>query len=183
MQYMPPMARTVHEFWFRELGPQDWFSKNDELDCRIERQFGHLIPAACRGQLTDWRNCLRGRLAEILVLDQFARNVYRGQALAFTGDDLALSLAREAIQIGVAELNRSERRFIYMPFMHSERLVDHDDALVLFSEPGMDKELDYEQHHRAILERFGRYPHRNEALGRISTTAEKEFLKQPGSSF
>lgn len=183
MRYMSATAQMVHEFWFHELGPQDWFSKNSALDRHIEHRFGHLVPAACRGELADWRNCLRGRLAEILVLDQFARNIYRGQARAFAGDNLALALAREAIHTGVMDLTLSERQFIYMPFMHSECLADHDKALILFSEPGMEKELDYERRHRAILERFGRYPHRNEALGRSSTAEEKAFLKQPGSSF
>jgi uncharacterized protein (DUF924 family) len=118
------------------------------------------------------------------VLDQFSRNVYRGSSEAFAGDDLALDLAKAAIEAGGLErLSANERAFVYMPFMHSESLAEHDRALELFSEPGLEHQLKYEHAHRNILKRFGRYPHRNEALGRASTTEELAFLQESGSSF
>lgn len=180
----PEPAREVHSFWFDTLGPRDWFAKNDKLDRRIAAEFGALIPAARHDELSWWRVTPTGRLAEILVLDQFARNVFRDQAEAFAGDDKARQLAREAIDSGAAKaLSVSERAFVYMPFMHSESLADHELALTLFAEPGLEDQLYYEHRHREILQRFGRYPHRNAALGRENTAEESEFLKQPGSSF
>ncbi|HET7314503.1 DUF924 family protein [Salinisphaera sp.] len=180
----PTLAREVHEFWFDTLAPRDWFTADAKLDRRIAAEFGALIPTARAGALDFWRGSPTGRLAEILVLDQFARNVFRGHAEAFAGDPLALSLAKQAVETGAAgELPARERAFLYMPFMHSESLADHDRALALFSEPGLEKQLGHEKRHRAVLERFGRYPQRNAALGRESTPEETAFLAESGAGF
>jgi len=123
-----------------------------------------------------------GRLAEILVLDQFSRHIHRDTPGAFAQDPMALALAQEAVALGIdQDLEKSRRHFLYMPYMHSESLVIHDRALELFEALGV--AVDFEIRHRDIIERFGRYPHRNETLGRKSTAEEIEFLKQPGSSF
>ncbi|WP_110669829.1 DUF924 family protein [Salinicola halophilus] len=186
---MPDSARLatpadVLAFWFEELAPKQWFKKDPALDRTIAERFGDTLAAAGRGECQAWRIGAEGRVAEILVLDQFSRNVYRDTPAAFAQDPLALSLAKALIDRGGdARLPTPRRVFAYMPFMHSETLADHDRALELFAQPGMEKELRYEQRHREILERFGRYPHRNAIIDRESTPAEVEFLRQPGSSF
>ncbi|AWN17273.1 DUF924 family protein [Salinisphaera sp. LB1] len=180
----PAPAREVHAFWFDILEPRDWFTANSRLDRRIAAEFGALIPAARAETLAYWRVSPTGRLAEILVLDQFSRNVFRGHAEAFAGDELALALAKKAIEAGAPrDLAADERAFVYMPFMHSESLAEHDRALDLFSEPGLAHYLEHEHKHRAVLERFGRYPQRNAALGRANTDEEAAFLSEPGSGF
>ncbi len=181
-----PLAtpQQILDFWFTELTPKHWFRKDPTLDGEIASRFGDTLIAAARGETADWRREPRGRVAEILVLDQFSRNVYRDTPGAFAQDPVALTLAQELISRGEDEtLPLIQRIFVYMPFMHSESRVIHDHALRLFDQPGMEDQLDYEQRHRAIIERFGRYPHRNAMLGRESTPEEREFLGQPGSSF
>ncbi len=177
-------ARRVLEFWFEELTPGQWFRKDPDLDVAIRRRFGATLEAARRAELWTWRGSARGRLAEVIVLDQFSRHIHRDGAEAFAGDDLALVLAQEAVLAGLdASLSDAERAFLYMPYMHSESLVVHDEALRLFARPGLEDNLRFERRHRDILVRFGRYPHRNALLGRISTEEELAFLAGPGSSF
>lgn len=182
----PPDSRPddVLIFWFETLKPRQWFRRDAALDQTITQRFGALLTAARDGELAHWRNEKRGRLAEIIVIDQFSRNVYRNDPRAFSHDAQALVLAQEAVgqQVDV-HLSLQERAFLYMPWMHSESLVIHQHALVLFDQPGLETHLDVERRHLAILERFGRYPHRNQALGRISTPEEIAFLETPGSSF
>lgn len=182
----------VLEYWFNELTPADWFAKSDALDAKITSRFGKVLEACAAGECWQWRahdaagvgTGGLGRLAEILVLDQFSRNVYRNDARAFAQDSMALALAQEAVALGVdAAMNASQRAFLYMPYMHSESLVVHDEAMRLFNQPGLETNYEFEIKHREIIERFGRYPHRNALLGRASTPAELEFLSQPGSSF
>lgn len=176
--------QDIHAFWFETLAPEDWFTPNPKLDRRIAASFGALVLTAPTGMLASWRTSAVGRLTEILALDQFPRNIYRGRAEAYHGDALALQMAKEAIAASApCELSAEERAFVYMPFMHSESLAEHERALELFSEPGLDNQLKHEQRHRAILERFGRYPQRNAALGRESTAEEAAFLSEPGSGF
>ena len=123
-------------------------------------------------------------MAEIIVLDQFSRNIYRDQAQAFAYDSLALALAQEAISLQLdAQLSPEQRSFLYMPFMHSESKLMHEYALKLFQRLGNEINLSFEKKHKIIIDRFGRYPHRNEILGRTSTAEELEFLTQPNSSF
>ena len=180
----PVDAEAVLRFWFVELEPRDWWRKDPELDQRIASRFGALLETAAAGALVEWRTTPRGRLAEIIVLDQFSRNIHRGSAEAFANDALALRLAEEAVATGAAlELPVEERRFVYMPYMHSESAAVHETAMRLFATPGLEKNLDFERRHKAVIDRFGRFPHRNALLGRESTAEEIEFLKQPGSSF
>jgi len=177
-------AEDILDFWFNELSKAQWFAKDDELDETITQRFSATLAAAAQCELFHWRESATGRLAEIIVLDQFSRNVYRDQAAAFANDSIALALAQEAVQLGVdAQLTTEQKAFLYMPYMHSESLVIHDVAMQLYDQPGLEYNLEFEVKHRDIIVRFGRYPHRNALLGRQSTTEEQEFLTQPGSSF
>jgi len=175
---------AILSFWFETLQPADWFRKSERLDKQIGGKFGNLHGAACRGELYAWRTGPAGRLAEIILLDQFSRNLYRDTPLAFAQDRQALVLAQEAVLSHADRaLEPRQRGFFYMPFMHSESPAIHEWALELFSQPGLENQLPYEKDHKAIIDRFGRYPHRNVILGRTSSDEEKAFLKEPGSSF
>ena len=177
-------ADALLDFWFRELTPAQWFRKDDALDAHIHERFRDTHREAAAGELWQWRGSAAGRLAEILVLDQFSRNLYRDRPQAFAQDATALVLAQEAVAQGAdRELDVTQRVFLYMPYMHSESLKVHDEALRLFDQPGMEESLRFEHRHRDILLRFGRYPHRNAILGRDSTPEEEAFLAQPGSGF
>ncbi len=174
----------VINFWFVEISPEFWFKKDEAFDQRLIQNYSDCYWAASRGELSHWRNSAEGRLAEIIVLDQFARNMFRGQAQAFLYDNLALILAQEAINLKLDEpLIASKKAFMYMPFMHSESPLIHQQAVKLFSQPGLENNLNFEHKHFDIIKQFGRYPHRNETLGRQSSEAEIEFLSRPGSSF
>jgi len=178
------MHQEILKFWFEELDPKQWWVKDLELDQLIIARFSEIHARAVRCELSAWRKNSSGRLAEIIVLDQFSRNMFRGSPLSFAYDPLALALSQEAISAGADQLlSPVERNFIYMPFMHSESLQIHEDALELFRRNGQQGNFEYELKHKAIIERFGRYPHRNQVLGRASTESELEFLRQPGSSF
>ena len=140
--------------------------------------------AAARGELWAWRETASGRLAEIIVLDQFSRNIYRDTPLSFAQDAQALTLAQKLVATALdKKLPIDQRAFAYMPYMHSESPKVHEQAVALFSQPGLEDNLSYELRHKAVIERFGRFPHRNAILGRASTAQELEFLKQPGSAF
>ena len=176
--------QEVIDFWFTELTPKQWFAKSDELDLHCSQQFKTTLDAAAASELWSWRETPLGRLAEIIVLDQFSRNIYRDTPQAFSQDPLALALAQEAVHHGYdKQLNNDERGFLLMPYMHSESIQVHEEALKLFAEPGLESKYDYEVRHKQIVDRFGRYPHRNSILGRESTAEEVAFLEQPGSSF
>jgi len=175
---------AVLHFWFEESSPRLWFQKDDDFDTEIRKRFGKLYAQAINGGLSGWRTSARGRLAEIIVLDQFSRNLHRESPHAFSHDGMALALAQDAVAAGAdRQLSPIERAFLYMPYMHSESAVVHEDAVRLFSQPGLETNLDFELKHKAIIDRFGRYPHRNAVLGRDSTVEELAFLQQPGSSF
>jgi uncharacterized protein (DUF924 family) len=188
-----PRAGQVLSFWFgdeREYGKRrkQWFRKDAAFDAEIEARFRALHEEAARGELERWRNSVGDCLALIVLLDQFPRNMFRGSARAFASDGLARDVARHALQEGYDRgLLPVERMFVYLPFEHSEDLQDQQRscrlarALEAFVET--DDAYDYAERHRAIIARFGRFPHRNEALGRASTPEELEFLKQPGSGF
>ena len=178
------MYAVVLKFWFKELEPKQWWVKDKALDRLIIDRFSELHGKATRCELYPWREIAQGRLAEIIILDQFSRNMFRGSQLSFAFDPLALALAQEAVSIGADRpLTQIERNFLYMPYMHSESLVVHDLALQLFKNNGIEGSYEYEVRHRDIIQKFGRYPHRNAVLGRESTPEEVEFLKQPGSGF
>ncbi len=175
---------AVLSYWFQELDSAHWFRRSTEIDGQIKARFADLHARAAACELYPWRVAPEGRLAEILVLDQFSRNLYRDDARAFASDTLALALAQEAVAAGADRaLTPVQRSFLYMPYMHSESLLIHDIALQLYDQPGLEDNRQFEIRHRDIIERFGRYPHRNAVLGRSSTAEETEFLTQPGSSF
>ncbi len=174
----------ILDFWFKELQPKQWWTKDKAMDDEIQQRFLAIHNAATALELHHWRDSAQGRLAEIIVLDQFSRNIFRDQPQAFAYDGIALALAQEAIKLGSDKaLSTSEKSFMYLPYMHSESLAIHDIAITLFDQEGLENNLDFEHRHRVIIERFGRYPHRNEILGRVSTEEEIQFLSTKGSSF
>ena len=176
--------QTVLDFWFAEENRPFLFAKNDEFDAKIRARFFDVWQQAARGELAHWRDTLQGRLAEIIVLDQFSRNLFRNSPQAFAQDLAALILAQEAVrQPGFADLLPHERHFMLMPLMHSESQVVHEQAVPLFERYTDGHALDFEIKHKVIIDRFGRYPHRDAVLGRENTEEEAEFLKQEGSSF
>ena len=176
--------QSILHFWFTELSPKQHFVKDAALDETIRFRFGDLLAAAGRCELFAWRTTAEGRLAEIIVLDQFSRNIYRDAPRAFAQDALALVLAQELVASGQdRSLPLAQRSFAYMPYMHSESALVHAQATELFAQPGMENNLNFELRHKAIIDRFGRYPHRNAILGRSSSAEELVFLSEPGSSF
>ena len=176
--------QEILAFWFTELTPKQHYAKDAALDEAIRTRFGDTLEAAARCELFAWRTTPEGRLAEILVLDQFSRNVYRDTARAFAQDALALALAQELVASGQdRSLPLAQRSFAYMPYMHSESALVHAQAVELFSQPGLEVTLRFELRHKEIIDRFGRYPHRNALLGLVSSPEELVFLSEPGSTF
>lgn len=174
----------IIKFWFEELTKKQWWIKDEQLDQNIRTRFLGTHKLAMKNRLTHWRAEPEGRLAEILVLDQFSRNMFRGTPASFASDSKAVELTISAIESAAdKQLTIGKRTFLYMPFMHSESPSVHERAVKVFSEPGMEGTLDFELKHKKIIDRFGRYPHRNKILGRESTEEELEFLKSPESSF
>lgn len=188
-------VNEILDFWFGQ--PDDvsygkqrsfWFRKKPEEDQKIQAQFRNDYEQAIVGQLDYWKNSPRSCLALILLLDQFPRNMFRGTERAFAADPQALSAAQHAVANGFdQELLTVQRWFIYLPFEHSESLPDQCQSVELFAtlsdDPDSAVTINYAQRHRSVIERFGRFPHRNQILGRETTPEEAEFLKQPGSSF
>ena len=169
---------AVHRFWFEEHGSDDWFAGKAAFDAEITAEFGETHAAVAKGEGWRWRTDARGRLAEIIVLDQFSRQLHRGSARAFAQDGMALVLAQELVAQGLdTELGNDERLFAYLPFMHSESPVVHEEALRLYTALGNVDALDFEIRHQEVVARFGRYPKRNAALGRPSTPEEVAYLK------
>ncbi|WP_374472007.1 DUF924 family protein [Arenimonas sp.] len=177
-------ADDVLRFWFEDTAPAQWWKVDPAFDATVRDRFGALLAAAAAGECFGWRTTARGRLAEVIVLDQFPRNIHRGTAAAFACDPMALALAQEAVAAGaLAALSPVERSFLLLPYMHSESKRIHEIAERLYREHAPPENHDFELRHKAIIDRFGRYPHRNALLGRESTPEEREFLTQPGSSF
>jgi uncharacterized protein (DUF924 family) len=194
---------TIHAFWFGTHPDDDaviarqsalWWRKQADVDAEIRQRFAPWVARAARGELDGWLADVRGRLALILLTDQFPRNIWRGEAAAFAFDVLALRWAKDTLRLGLDnELRAVERVFVYLPLEHSEALGDQREAVRLFdrlaasvpapNRPSFDGYLDYARRHLAIIERFGRFPHRNAALGREAREDETAFLRQPGSSF
>jgi len=170
--------QDVLKFWFEELAPEDWFSVNEDVDNEIRKRFRYVHHETAHGEHADWRTTPEGTLAEVLVLDQFSRNMFRGKPESFGYDAQALEIAREAVDKGFDEkLQLQQRAFLYMPYMHSELREVHEQALELYTKLGNEINLKYEKRHKRIIDRFGRYPHRNEILGREMTSEEQEFLE------
>lgn len=176
--------QDILHFWFDEATTEQHFGKSEAFDAAIRDRFAATHRAAAAGELAAWRATAEGRLAEIIVLDQFSRNLHRDDPRAFACDGMALVLAQEAIRAGADHAMPAMRRaFLYMPFMHSESRAIHVEAERLFRQPGLENNYAFELKHKAIVDRFGRYPHRNAVLGRLSSDAEEAFLRQPDSSF
>lgn len=200
---LPPPAASVLAFWFGETaGDADtaraqrklWWSKDAAVDAGIRERFGALVIEAAAGAHDAWQETPQGRLALIILFDQFPRNMHRDMPQAFAHDAKALQLALDAIETGADQALRPiERVFCYLPLEHSESVAMQERSVALFSAlatavPEADRETfsgyqDYAQRHHAVIARFGRFPHRNRILGRDSTPEETQFLKQPGSSF
>ena len=195
-----PQAASVLDFWFGEPGSNEretyrelWFRKSEAVDRQIADEFGPLIERALRGELADWSREPQGALAQIVLLDQFTRNVFRDTPRAFAGDARALAAATAIVGRRQDEmLPVLQRSFVYMPYEHAEGLGAQDEAVRLFSRlvdseaaPSAELKnmLDYAHKHRAVIQRFGRFPHRNAILGRHSTPDEIAFLQEPGSRF
>ena len=184
MEKLNAMLMEAYNFWFEELEPKDWWKKSDELDEQIKQRFSEHLELAKDDMFKPVRSSADSRLTEIIILDQFSRNIYRDKPESFSADRRALELSREAVELGEdLNLEKQKRHFLYMPYMHSESLRDHDEAVQLFTALGDEQTLKFEHAHRDIIVRFGRYPHRNKILDRESTAEEIEFLKGPGSSF
>lgn len=169
-------ADDVLHFWFVENGREQWFGGGPEFDAKLATVFGETHLAVAAGEAWTWRSSPKGRLAEIIVLDQFSRQIHRGTARAFASDPMALALAQEAVAGDHdAGLDQQQRMFLYLPYMHSEALLVHQEALRLFTSLGDEEVLKFELAHIDVLKRFGRYPRRNAALGRASTSVEEAY--------
>jgi uncharacterized protein (DUF924 family) len=188
----PSRAQEVLDFWFgREGEPgygefrQAWFRKDPEFDRKVRDRFEDLHEAAAAGELEGWREEARSCLALVILLDQFPRNMFRGDPKSYATDRMAQETAEYAVDRALdRELPAFQRMFLYMPFMHSEDLERQRRSVELFRAlGGEDDATGYAVRHMEIIERFGRFPHRNEVLGRRTTPEEAEFLTQPGSSF
>lgn len=176
--------QQVLSFWFEETEQINWWRKCDHFDQLITQRFGDVHRRATQCELYEWRSNAEGRLAEIIVLDQFSRNIYRDDRRAFDNDSLALALSQEAISQGFdQQLPTLQRKFMYTSYMHSESKFIHQQALSLYKALGDESTLNFEWKHKVIIDRFGRYPHRNEMLARQSTPEELSFLQQSDSSF
>jgi uncharacterized protein (DUF924 family) len=171
--------RDILTFWFEEASFQQWFSVDAEFDKAIRSRFSETFEAAVAGELWCWREEPYGRLAEIIVIDQFARNLYRDSAQAYAFDPMALVLSQEAVRAGAdRDMRDTERMFLYMPHMHSESPAIHEEMIALFEQLDIQEAREAAHEHKHIIDRFGRYPHRNEVLGRQSTKEERAFLKE-----
>jgi uncharacterized protein (DUF924 family) len=179
MQPLPPdgdWAENVLDFWFRDLGPEAWFRSDRAIDDLIRKRFTLLHSDLMSRQLLP--ASAREALAKVIVLDQFSRNLFRGSAEAYAGDDQALETAKALVGAGRdEEFGPTERQFLYMPFQHSEDRADQRRSVELFKKLGRPELIDFAKHHRSLIERFGRFPHRNAILGRASTPEEVEFLR------
>jgi uncharacterized protein (DUF924 family) len=196
---LDPTARAVLDFWFGEPGTpafgrasERWFRRDDAFDALIAERFGATLDAARRGECDAWQRTPLGALALVVVLDQFSRNTCRGRAEAFAADAKALGVARCLVASGadLALPSAEHRAFAYLPFEHAESLDAQAESVRLFGaladetgQAGRGSYVDYARRHAAVIERFGRFPHRNAALGRTSTEEEQAFLREPGSSF
>ena len=174
----------VLDFWFDENVKPLWFVKKEEFDRQIKEKFMDTYQLAKMGALDNWRNNAADLLALIIVFDQFPRNMFRDTAQAFATDKRAVELTKYAVDNNYQDrLNKEQQTFLYMPLMHSEDRQDQNKCVELFEKLGIAENLKFAIKHQAVIDRFGRFPHRNQILGRESTPAEQKFLTQPGSSF
>lgn len=164
-------------FWFSPPMQSHWFRSTPQLDEQIRSRFEGLWQRAAQGQLRHWEQTARGALALVILLDQLPLNMYRGQARSFSTEPLSREVAQRALARGFeSELEPQQQAFLFMPFMHSERLQDQDRAVALFEAAGLKDNLKWARHHREVVRRFGRFPHRNAVLGRTDTDEERAYL-------
>lgn len=168
----------IVNFWFSEKVSQLWFQSTPEFDAELRSEYASTLDDAVKGNLPTWAETATGSLALVILLDQFPLNMYRGQARSFASEADAIVVAKKAIDLGQdQQLDLSQRAFLYLPMMHSENLADQDYSVRLFQAPGLESNLRFAQHHRGIIERFGRFPHRNAILGRENTPDETTYLE------
>ena len=171
------MPQQIIDFWFADEVRKLWFKSTAEFDRSLCESFEDNLKQAGRGELDHWMGSAEGCLALVIILDQFPLNMFRGSAQSFATEAQSREVARVVIEKGFDKMLPAEQQaFLYMPFMHSEDLADQELALKLFDQPGMESNLRFARHHHAIVETYGRFPHRNTALGRTSTAAEIEYL-------
>ena len=176
--------QNVLNFWFTEITPEFWFKKDAEFDAAVKSRFSKAVSDALAGRLDHWADNSDGCLALIILLDQLTRNIFRQSARAFSGDEMALALSLRCVDRGYLDTAKvSHCHFMLMPMMHSEDIEIQVSSLPLFKKYTEKRTYEYTIRHRDIIARFGRFPHRNEALGRPATDDEKVFLTEPGSSF
>jgi uncharacterized protein (DUF924 family) len=180
----PPVthAAEVLTFWFAPTVRPLWFAATPDFDEALRARFLATYRAAAAGRLTDWETTAEGALALVIVLDQFPLNRFRGQSERFATEAAARAVADRAIARGFDRaVPPIQRQFLYLPFMHGEALADQDRAVRLYQQPGLEEGLRFARHHRDLMVRFGRFPHRNAILGRISTPEERAYLASPGA--
>ena len=176
---IPGAAASVLKFWFGELQPEQWWKQDDQVDNAVRERFSGLYEKLANNMPADWLETARGRLAAVIVLDQFPRNLFRGSPKAFESDARALALAQDAVDAGLDKvLTIDERAFLYLPFEHCEDAEMQARCVALYEELGDQGYLDFARKHKLVIDRFGRFPHRNAVLGRETTDAEREFLEQ-----
>lgn len=176
------MQQAIIDFWFSDAVSKLWYNSTPEFDRQLRDDYQALWEQASRGELADWAETPQGSLALVIMLDQFPLNMFRGTARSYSSEAQSRDIARAAIERGFdKKLAPEQRSFMYMPFMHSENLADQLYAIELFEGAGLESNLRFARHHHAIVERFGRFPHRNQALGRESSQAEKEYLESSES--
>jgi uncharacterized protein (DUF924 family) len=183
----------VLRFWFEETAPRQWFNKDPAFDALLQQRFLQTTRRALAGELNDWavaanssgNSSVDGTLAMVLLLDQFPRQIWRDRARAFAGDAQALALSRQAVRWGWLEREPvpARRQFLLLPLMHAEDRAVQEEAVLLFERFTDPRTADFARRHRDVIVRFGRFPHRNAALGRVSSAEELAFLQTPGSRF
>ena len=178
------MYKKVLDFWFHEIKPSQWWVKDISFDNLIKKKFYNLHRQANLYELSSWRSSPKGRLAEIIILDQFSRNMFRGSSRSYASDRKALFLSQKAIiHKADKKMNGIEKLFLFMPFMHSESIKFQKISLNLFKKLGIKESIESAERHYKVIEKFGRFPHRNIILNRTSSLEEIEFLKTAGSNF
>ncbi len=175
-------SQNIIDFWFAETEKDLWFKKNSEFDAVIKQRFALLHEEACLGECWRWRTNAQGRLAEIIVLDQFSRNLHRESPKAFSTDTTALVLSQELVTSSSFEQNLTvdQKAFALMPWMHSESLVIQEQSVILFEKYTNEYYLKFAKAHKEVIEKYGRFPHRNDVLDRQSTSEEKNYLESGG---
>jgi len=177
-------AKEIVKFWFEDCEEKQWFEKDEAFDALIRERFGSVYEQAMAGTHDHWEDEPESCIALVVLLDQFPRNMFRGSARMYEADAKVLAVAKRAVDTGLhLKMDQAQRRFLYLPFEHSEDLDDQNTCMELMAALDDERSLEYARKHLVIIERFGRFPHRNDILGRPSTPEETEFLKEPDSSF